>query len=594
MINFYRRFIKGAAAILKPLTDATRGPSGQQSKVVWTPDMQSAFERAKAALAHVAALAHPDENSQLALVTDASDKHVGAVLQQQTATGVWQPLAFFSRKLSSAEEKYSTFDRELLACVAAVRHFRYWLEGRAFHIQTDHKPLVHAIHRVSDPWSGRQQRHLSLLAEFTSDIRHVQGALNHVADALSRPACVVVPATSGKLITWGQIAEAQASDEDVQRIIKEEKLQLQHVGVDNVHVWCDVSTGVFRPLVPRVLRLNIFHHIHSLAHAGIKATCRLLTSRYVWPHMGRDMRAWCGDCVKCGRAKVTRQEKTPVQKVDIPGERFSHVHVDILGPWPPSRAGAAYILTMIDRSTRWPETCILSDISSDTVLEAFITTWVSRFGLPAAITTDRGRQFASNTWTSWCNENNVQHAMTTSFHPQANGMVERLHRQIKDALRARESAGAWADHLPWVLLGIRTAPKEESGVSAAEAALGSKLAVPGQLRMKPPSVPERSTLQHTVIPATSRTYAEAAKGTGLDKDCAWVYVRKGGAKSPLADNYDGPFKVLEINDKTVRIQLGSRTELVSRDRVKPHTGSAPVTAAEPPKRGRPPGTGGAS
>jgi hypothetical protein len=106
----------------------------------------------------------------------------------------WRPLAFFSQKLTPTQVHYSTFDRELLAAYASVRHFRFLLEGRRFRILTDHKPLVSAMTRVSPSWSNRQQRHLSFLAEFTSDLRHTSGSSNVVADALSRP-----PTSSGSV-----------------------------------------------------------------------------------------------------------------------------------------------------------------------------------------------------------------------------------------------------------------------------------------------------------------------------------------------------------------------------------------------------------
>jgi hypothetical protein len=80
---------------------------------------------------------------------DASNTHIGAVLQQNKGRGE-QPLAFFSRKLDVTQSKYSTFDRELLACHEAVRHFRWSLEGREFFILTDHRPLTFALTRLSD------------------------------------------------------------------------------------------------------------------------------------------------------------------------------------------------------------------------------------------------------------------------------------------------------------------------------------------------------------------------------------------------------------------------------------------------------------
>ena len=182
MVNFYRKFLHSAAQVLAPLTDALKGPG---KTISWTPLMDSAFSRAKRLLLSVPELVHPQCNVPISLAVDASDSHIGAVLLQQLPD--WSPLAFFSKKLSDAEKKYSAFDRELLAAHSSVRHFRFMLEGREFAIFTDHKPLTHALFRSSPPWSARQQRHLLYLAEFTSSIVHIPGKENVVAHSLSWP-----------------------------------------------------------------------------------------------------------------------------------------------------------------------------------------------------------------------------------------------------------------------------------------------------------------------------------------------------------------------------------------------------------------------
>jgi hypothetical protein len=146
------------------LTDALKGTP---KMLEWA--LAAAFGAAKAALAAAVPLAHPAPNAVLSLATDASDTHIGVVLQQLTG-GRWQPLAFYSKKLSGAGTRYSTFDRELLAAFSAVRHFRFLLEGRQFRLLTDHKPLVTSLFRTTPPWSARQQQQLSFVAEFTSDI----------------------------------------------------------------------------------------------------------------------------------------------------------------------------------------------------------------------------------------------------------------------------------------------------------------------------------------------------------------------------------------------------------------------------------------
>ena len=140
MLNFYRRYLKGAASILKLLMDTTRWVGGKHSKLEWTKEMGKAFMAAKAALTDATHLAHPLQEGELSLAVDASNHHIGAALQQRSPGGEWQPLSFFSRKLTDTETRYSTFDRELLAVVAALRHFQFLLEGRSFHVLTNHKP----------------------------------------------------------------------------------------------------------------------------------------------------------------------------------------------------------------------------------------------------------------------------------------------------------------------------------------------------------------------------------------------------------------------------------------------------------------------
>ena len=335
-------------------------------------------------------------------------------------------------------------------------------------------------------------------------------------------------------------------------------------------------------------RRVVFDQVHGLAHAGTRATTRLLNSRYVWHGLAADVKNWCQQCVECQRAKVTHHEKASIQKIPIPAQRFSHVHVDLVGPLPVTSSGMRYLLTMIDRSTRWFEAIPLASMTAEVVLETFIATWVSRFGVPAKVTTDQGTQFTSGTWASWCVERGIEHIKTTAYHPKSNGMVERLHRQIKEALRAKGAENTWADHLPWVLLGLRAAPKDETGISTAEATLGQQLIMPGQIQKPDDMSLDAPRAPPAVIPETKRSYAEVVGGrSDLDR-ARMVYVRRGGVHPTLQPSYDGPFHVLESGRCTFKIRVGDREEVVSRERLKPQMGNVDPDPQIPKKRGRPP------
>jgi hypothetical protein len=471
IVNFYRRFLPGIARTLHPLTDALRGAP---KTLEWSPT--AAFGEAKAALAAAVPMAHPAPNAVLSLAAEASDTHVGGVLQQLNG-GSWQPLAFYS-KLSGAGTRYSTFDRELLAAFSAVRHFRFLLQGRQFCLLTDHKPLVTSLFRTTPPWSARQQRQLSFIAKFTSDIRHTPGQENVVADALSclpsaatqlpppqqppSPALtaedwpeeglatpeqpILAGITDGQLVNFSAMAAAQRSCPEVVEMMNSTTLQITTQAVGDDTLLGDVSTGVFRPLVPIQHREAVFQSLHSIHNPGVRATRRLIAARFWWPQMAKAITLMARACLYCQRGKVHKHVHLQPAEIPVPHRRFAHIHVDLVGPLPPSR-GHTYLFTIIDRTSRWPEAIPLSSITA--------AGWVSRFGVPATITSDRGAQFTSALWAGLCSLLNIQHSPTTAYHPQSNGLVERFHRRLKDALRSRAAAADWHNHLPWVMLGIR-------------------------------------------------------------------------------------------------------------------------------------------
>ena len=133
--------------------------------------------------------------------------------------------------LKSSEILRDSFDRELLAIYLVIKHFHYFIEGRSFHIPTDHKPLVYALDTRPDRYSPCQARHLDLISQFTSNIHHVKGIHNPVADALST---VEVGTVSGRgesppVIDFKAMALAQDSDPKLKHHQTGSSLKLQAV-----------------------------------------------------------------------------------------------------------------------------------------------------------------------------------------------------------------------------------------------------------------------------------------------------------------------------------------------------------------------------
>ena len=148
MVNFYRRFIKGVAGVLKPLKDTLRGASGKAAKLEWSTSMLVACESSKKQMVQVTHLAHPGKMATLALSVDASNTHIGAALQQEMC-GSLQPLGFFSRKLNTAEQKYSAFDKRVASIVCCNQAFPVGSRGEAvLRAVRPHAPHLHPAQAV--------------------------------------------------------------------------------------------------------------------------------------------------------------------------------------------------------------------------------------------------------------------------------------------------------------------------------------------------------------------------------------------------------------------------------------------------------------
>ena len=572
MVNFYRSCIPGAADTQASMNDLLHDKKGK-APIIWTEQAIQGFQKAKEDLAQAALVAHPHANAQLALVCDASDFAIGAALQQKTKNG-WEPLGFFSKKLSPTQCNYSAFDRELLAIYAAIKNFRHMLEARDFFVFTDHKPLTFAFKQKPEKASPRQARHLDYIGQFTTDIRHLPGKDNTVADALSR-----IEETSAATLDYEALAHSQQTDEELKQYLTHDSssgLQLKKVQVPgtNAEIYCDVSTPSLRPFVTPPFRRAAFDAVHQLAHPGIRATARLAADRFVWPSIRADCRTWAKTCMQCQRSKVTRHTTSPLGSFPKVSARFEHVHIDII-IMPPSE-GMRYCLTCVDRYSRWPEAFPMPNQEATTVGRTFYQGWISRYGTPLYITSDQGRQFEAHLFEALSQFTGTVRQRTTAFHPQANGMVERFHRQLKAAIRCHEN-NQWTRILPSVLLGIRAAWKDDLKASSAELVYGQPLRLPGEFFTAATNQADSSEFikelrQHWQQLRPSDTRRHGHQKVFISKDlptAKQVFIRIDVPKNALRNPYDGPFNVVSKTDKFFILNIRGKEKAVSVDRLKP-------------------------
>ncbi len=182
------------------------------------------------------------------------------------------------------------------------------------------------------------------------------------------------------------------------------------------------STGIFRPLVPVDFRRAVFEAIHNAAHPGMRATRRLISVRFVWPGLAKQVTVWAHECLPCQKAKIHRHVHLKAASILIPCRRFSHIHVDLVGSLPVSK-GFTHLFTIVDRTTRWPEAIPLSSTTALDCAEALFHGWIARYGVPDTITSNRGAQFTSSLWSSVCHILGIHDSSTTAYHPQSNGLV---------------------------------------------------------------------------------------------------------------------------------------------------------------------------
>lgn len=579
MINYYRRFIPHAVnsqMILQSLIIGNK--KNDNTKIVWTEEARAAFVACKKHLTLKTTLVHPNPTAPLSLSVDASDTAVGAVLHQ-LVNQHFQPLAFYSKKLLPAECRYSTYDRELLAIFKGIKHFRHQLEGREFYINTDHKPLIFAFNQNSENASPRQLRHLNFIGQFSTDIRHIAGVENYTADFLSRINSINSINISTEL-NYNAFAAEQETDIEILNMLQagsKHSLSIKLLTMPNstAQVYCDVAHDLVRPLVPSSFREQIMHQLHGIAHPGARATAKLIAKRFVWPSMHKDCVQFARKCIKCQRSKVHRHIKSPHAPFNVPSNRFSHVNIDIVGPLPPSN-GMRYLLTCIDRFTRWPEAIPIPDISANTVASHFVSGWVARFGVPENVTTDQGRQFESTLFKQLNKLLGINHLKTTSYHPQSNGLIERWHRTLKAAIMCYDSTN-WCTALPTILLGLRSTFKEDLQATPAEMVYGTTLRLPGEffcisksndcnecdfvsdLRKRMASLQPTPTADHS-RPAIF--YSRSLDAT------THVFVRNDTVRASLRPPYDGPYEVRKRHDKYFEVRINGRDSKISIDRLK--------------------------
>ena len=280
---------------------------------------------------------------------------------------------------------------------------------------------------------------------------------------------------------------------------------------------------------------------------------------------------------------------------------MERVAIDVLGPLPVSESGNRYILIAMDYFTKWPEAYALPNQEAETVAKVLVDQFVSRFGAPAQLHSDQGRNFESQVFTEMCKLLGIEKTRTTPLHPQSDGMVERYNRTLEHqiAMFVNDNQKDWDQHISLLLMAYRTATHESTGLTPAKMMMGRELRVPLDLLMGTPpesnqtskpsyveKLKESLNIAHNYARKRLRITTDRMKtrynldatATRLDVGTqVWLYRprRKKGLSPKLSKNWVGPYIIVKrINDLVYRIQLTDRCKpmVVHRNRLRKYVG----------------------
>ncbi|SYW83661.1 uncharacterized protein UHO2_06861 [Ustilago hordei] len=386
--NFYRRFIAHFARIAKPLTALVK-PIERFKKFELPEEAQQAFHKLIQAFTSAGVLQHFDYHLPTRLETDASDFAIAGVLKQEHE-GRWHPVAFYSRKMSSAEKNYEIHDKELLAVVACLTQWQHMLAGlpNQLVILTDHEALKYfkSQRRIT----GRQARWAILLADFDFILQYRPGDKGGEPDALTR------------------------------------RTDMQPAGEEQDH-------NVRQLLPPRVFKETADHDsllvapmisMESIASKGLKDLVK------IFQPLDQEL-------------QEIHRKKPFELKDDLwysGGRPWGSISLDFIEGLPPSKKydSKTYdsILVIVDRLTKF---AILAPthktVTAKQTAVLLYGHMVRLFRYPDHMVSDRGRQFISGAWKAFAEQMGVKHSLSTAYHPQTDGQTERVNQVIEQYLR---------------------------------------------------------------------------------------------------------------------------------------------------------------
>lgn len=475
LTGYFRKFIYNYASIAKPLSDLFR----KGNKFEFGFEQKTAFQKLIKLITDRPVLAIFQYGLETEVHTDASKHAIAAILMQRNnEDDELHPVRYLSLKTSVEEEKWSSYELEVLAVVNALTEWRVYLVGSPFKLITDCKAFEATMSKKGIPKIARWAMKLQ---EFDMKVIHRAGSKMRHVDALSR----VCPIQTDDLL--GILRKNQEEDENLKNII--EKLNKQET-YENYEIKNNLlyrQTGREKLIViPELMEFEIIKRAHDLGHFKQEKMEEIITRDFYIPKLNEKIKRYVKNCITCilSDRKTGKKEGFlhPISKEDGP---LSTLHLDHLGPLATTKKNYKYILTIVDAFTKFVWIFpVKATTSEETIKKLRIVT--SLFGNPSRIITDRGTAFTSSDFKQLCKDENIELIHITTGIPRGNGQVERIHRTIISVLTklSIEDPEKWFQQTTQVQLFLNSTHQRSIGMTPAKLLFGVPIRTKDDIKLR--------------------------------------------------------------------------------------------------------------
>lgn len=518
LVGWYRRFIPNFSNITAPISDLLKKSN---SKFVWNVNAENAFKQLKQMLVSDPILTCPDYSKPFIIQSDASDSGIGGILVQGEGEEE-RVIAYMSEKLSLAQKKYQTTEKECLAVIRSMEKFRPYIEGTKFTVITDHASLLWLMNLKDS--TGRVGRWALRLQAYNFELKHRKGKHMVVADALSRAVYAITSAPSDP---W--------YDGLKQKIIENPQKYAQFQIKDNlIYKYCsrkNLRNGFlanWKMVVEYSNRQEVIHTHHDLptsAHQGFFKTINKIKQNYYWPNMDADIRKYVSNCEVCKASKPSNKLKNAPMGSQRKTERpWQILQIDFIGPLPRSKRGFSYLLVVVDTFSKFVRLCPLRNATSKSTIKFLEEEVFLLFGVPEIIISDNGSQFTSTEFAKFIKSYGVKHWFTAAYHPQANAS-EAANKTIGIAIRSyvqdNRDHRNWDENIPKIACALNSAIHTSTKCTPYVANFGLNMCLNPNLHSINPNqetedkIDKMNTIRKEIIANLEKAYVMSKKQYNL-------------------------------------------------------------------------------